>query len=286
MPGATKMLVLLRLQQVERFLVGEARVIDDVDAMPHRLLDRFAGPGMARHALAALLGLGHGDGDLLVAHPGRVGRRIGREVVARQVELDGVDAVLEEHAHDLAHLLRAAHHDAEAELGERQVRQHLVAQAAGHGDLLARRQIARTGDQALVDGVARHHVEPRLGAGGADAGGEARLEVAPRHVGRPQHVLLERHALDAFQGRRVVPREVRVGLDHARHQRGARAVDHRGADGRDRPRAAADAQDAVALDQNVAGKGRRARAVDDPHVGEEHVRHRCLLRFLFQRRRA
>ena len=47
-------------------------------------------------------------------------------------------------------------------------------------------------------------------------------------------------------------------------------------------RAAADAQDAVALDQHVAGEGRRARAVDDPHVGEEHVRHVCLL----HRRRA
>ena len=38
--------------------------------------------------------------------------------------------------------------DAEAELGERQVRQGLVAEAAGHGDLLARREVARPGDLA------------------------------------------------------------------------------------------------------------------------------------------
>ena len=62
-------------------------------------------------------------------------------------------------------------------------------------------------------------------------------------------------------------------LDHAGHQSGTGAVDHRRAHRRDGARAAADPQDAVALDQDVAGKGRRPRAVDDPYVGEEHVGH-------------
>ena len=118
------------------------------------------------------------------------------------------------------------HVDAEAELGERQVRQRLVAEAAGHGDLLAGRQVARAGDLAGIDRVADHHVEPRLRAGGADARGPAGFEIAPGDLGAPQHVLLERHGLDAGERGRVVPREVRVGLAHAGHQRRAGAVDH------------------------------------------------------------
>ncbi len=45
----------------------------------------------------------------------------------------------------LAHLLGAADDDAEAELLQRQVRQRLVAEAAGDRDLLARREVARPG---------------------------------------------------------------------------------------------------------------------------------------------
>ncbi len=59
------------------------------------------------------------------------------------------------------------------------MRQHLVAQRARHGDLLAGGQVARAGDHALrVDGVACHHIELGLAQASPHAGGEARLEVA------------------------------------------------------------------------------------------------------------
>ncbi len=58
---------------------------------------------------------------------------------------------------------------AEAELGERQVRQGLVAEAAEHRDLLARREVARPGDLTGVDRIADHDIESRLRAGRADA---------------------------------------------------------------------------------------------------------------------
>ena len=70
MPGATKMLVLLGLQHVERFLVGEARVVDDLDAVAHALLDRLAGAGMGTATrLPRSLASRDGHRDFLVAHP-------------------------------------------------------------------------------------------------------------------------------------------------------------------------------------------------------------------------
>ena len=74
----------------------------------------------ADSALAAQAHFLDGDRDLVVGHRRELGGKAG-DVLARQVELDGVDAVLEEHADALAHLLGAAHHGAEAELGVRQV---------------------------------------------------------------------------------------------------------------------------------------------------------------------
>ena len=117
---------------------------------------------MGADALAAALGLAHGDGDLLVGHRRFLRRGVGH-LLARQVELDEVDAVLEEHAHGLAHLLGPADDPPKRHLAHIGMRQRGVAEAA-HGDLLAGGEVARAGDQPAVDGVADHHVEPRLGA--------------------------------------------------------------------------------------------------------------------------
>jgi hypothetical protein len=70
------------------------------------------------------------------------------------------------------------------------VRLRRVAEAAGHRDLLARREVARADDRAVVDRVADHDVEARLRGGRADARGPAHVEVALRDLGAPQDVLL------------------------------------------------------------------------------------------------
>src|SRR6185369_15574231 len=133
--------------------------------------------------------------------------------------------------------------DAEAELGERQVRQRLVAERARNGDLLAGGEVARPRDLARVDRVAGDDVEARLGARRADARGPAGLEVLLRDLRAPEDVLLERHRLDAGERRRVVPREVRVRLAHARHERRAGAVDYGRALRRERGARAPDGAD-------------------------------------------
>jgi hypothetical protein len=269
--------VLRRFQHVERLLVGEARVVDDVQAVTHRLLDRAGRARVARHPLAADLRLLHRDRHLFVAHPVRRRVRARDQVVARQVELDGVDAVLQEHPHRLAHPFGPVHDHAERHLGERQVWQHVVAERAGDGDLLARGEVARPGDLARVDRIADHAVEARLRRRRADAGGPAVVEVLLRHARRPERVLLVRQLLDGVERLRVRPAEVRVRLAHARHQRRAGAVDHGDPGDRQGPRAAPDALDPVALDQDLAGVGLGAGTVDDADVGEQNVGHASLL---------
>ena len=264
-----KDLVARSLQHVQGLGVGEARVVDQADAVAQRLLDAGAGAGVHDDALAAhahLLGAG---GHLGVGHPGGLGIGPGDEVVARQVQLDRIHTVLQEHARDLSQVFRAIDHHAEAELRKGQVRQHLVAQATGHGDLLAGRQVPGTRDLPGLDGVADHHVQARLGAGSAQTRGETGLEVVVRHLGRPQHVLLQRHGLNAGQRGRVVPGEVGVGLGHARHQRGACRIHDQRVTGRDTTRAAAHGHDAVAAHAHAAGVRHLPAAVQDADVGEE-----------------
>jgi len=67
---------------------------------------------------------------------------------------------------------------------------------------------------------------------------------------------------------------VGVGLDHARHQGGAAAVDDLSARWIDPGFSSmSDLGDAVVLDEHLAQKGRVAGAVEDPDIGDEHARH-------------
>jgi hypothetical protein len=82
--GRYEVLVLRRLEHVEAFLVDEAGVVDDVDAVADALLDRFSRARMRRQPLAAHPHFLDRDGDLLVRHR-REFRRDAGDVLARQV---------------------------------------------------------------------------------------------------------------------------------------------------------------------------------------------------------
>ena len=60
-------------------------------------------------------------------------------------------------------------------------------------------------------------------------------------------------------------------IDQSRHQRGAGAVDDRRAMSGKRPQAPADMLEAVALNDDLAGEGIFARAVEHPHIRENDV---------------
>ena len=190
-------LELICFEHVQRFCVGEACVIDNFDALLDAFLDSPAGPRMRRYALAPGLGLFNAHTHFFGCELAHL-RRHASDGFARKVDLDAVDAVLGEHAHTAAHFFGAAHDSAKGKLMLRQVRRSSVAQAARHRDLLAGCQVARADDGAVVDGVADHHVEPRLGGCGAYAAGPTHVEVLLRNLGTPQDVLFRRHALNGI----------------------------------------------------------------------------------------
>lgn len=128
-PRHHEVLVLVRFEQVECLFVGEARVVDEFDAVPNALLDRLAGAGVRCNPLAVTLGLLRQHRDFLFGERGHLGRNPG-DVFARQVDLEVVDAVLDEGPRRAPDLLRAAAHASEAQFLERQVGQRVVAERA------------------------------------------------------------------------------------------------------------------------------------------------------------
>ena len=121
--------VLRRLEHVERLLVGEARVVDDLDAVAQRLLHRRRRARMRGAALAAHPHLVHRRGDLRVAHPawcsaGDCGVKLSPE----RLSLIESTPYLRNMRTALRISSGAVDDDAEAELRERQVRQRLVAE--------------------------------------------------------------------------------------------------------------------------------------------------------------
>ena len=150
MPGATKCLSLLRLQHVERFFVGERRVIDVLDAVADALLDRSGRAGMRGKHLVPALRLLRRHGHFFFRHRRLFGAHAG-DLLAGEVELDGVDAVFDELADGAAHFFRAGDDDAKVKALVRNVRRRRVPEAADGRDLRARRQIARPGKAPFID---------------------------------------------------------------------------------------------------------------------------------------
>ncbi len=232
---------------------------------------------MRGHDLAAHLGFLHGDRDLLLGHRRVLGPRAG-DLLARQVELDRVDPVLDQGANGAAHLLGAGHHDAEVETLVRDMRRGGIAQPAHGRDLRSGRGIAGARQAPGIDEIADHDVEPGLGGRRAAPGREAGIEHQLGHLGRDQDVLLRRHHLDRVDARGVVPRQMKMRIDHARHQGRAHAVDGGRATPAEptctRARKARAAPghllDPVTLDQNFARIEIFPRAIEDADVGEQH----------------
>ena len=101
------------------------------------------------------------------------------------------------------------------------------------------------------------------------------MRLARQYPLKPKPLVID---FDGIEGRGIVPGEVDVGLGHAGHQGGARRVDHGDAGDRHRPSAARHARDAIALDQHLAGKQRRARSIEYQYVYEQFLTHRTLHR--------
>src|SRR4030095_11903491 len=113
---------------------------------------------MGCNTLAPGLGLLHADANLLFRELAHLARHPG-DRFARQVDLDRVNPVLGKHAHAATHFLGSADNGADRALWLRQWRLRGVAESARNRDLLARREIARADNGAIVDGVSRDDVQ-------------------------------------------------------------------------------------------------------------------------------
>src|SRR3546814_16596025 len=82
----------------ERLVVGEGGVVDELDAVAHALLDGVRGARVGGELPVAAARLAHRHRDFLFRHRRLLGAHAG-DLLAGQVQLDGVDAVLDELAH-------------------------------------------------------------------------------------------------------------------------------------------------------------------------------------------
>ena len=226
--------------------------------MPHRALDGDRGAGMRGHPAADRVGGLDARRHFGIGHHRDVGQgRLGADV-ARDVELDGVDALAQAEPRHLADLVGTVDRDAEALRVEMQL--PAVAQPAGHGELGARRQQARPVDHALLDRVAHHDVEADLGRRAGDGAGEARAQQLAAGVHGHQRVILRRQLAQRGAARRVDEGQMGMALDHARHQELSRRVEPLGAGGiGQRLGLRRHRRDPVVLDQHLAGKRRQRR---------------------------
>src|SRR3546814_2163382 len=73
--GRHEVLVLLGLQHVERLVVGEGGVVDELDAVAHALLDGVRGARVGGELLVAAARLAHRHRDFLFRHRRLLGAR-------------------------------------------------------------------------------------------------------------------------------------------------------------------------------------------------------------------
>ena len=247
-------------------------------------LHRLGGLCVAREEETARAGLVADRGDLFfgIGDLLRAARR--ERLVAREQELDRVDARLRHLAHVGAHGRGAA----------RMLRAFLGFQAErAVGQALERRGAQpRSGNPAAVDLLAQRDLETRPERAGRIGAGEPGVERDSGVPRRDQEVLLGRqdHGVDDAADRRG-PREMRVRFDEAGHQCGAAAIDDFGALAIEAGARLAHGLDAVPPDEDLAGERWPAGAIEDLRVGEQqgcgHGSLRKSLRLIYsiQRRR-
>jgi hypothetical protein len=217
---------------------------------------------VAREEQSARARLVADRGDLFLGI-GKLLRAPRRErFVAREQELDRVDARFGHLAHVGSHRRRAA----------RMLRTFLGLQPQrAVGQPLERRGAQpRPGNPAAVDFLAQRDLEARAERPGRIGAGESGVERNPRVPRGDQQMLLGRqnHGVDDAADRRG-PRQVRVRFDQARHQGCAAAIDRLGAAAIEMRARFAHRLNAVAPDEDLAGERRPTGTIENLRIGEE-----------------
>src|SRR5579875_1270631 len=258
--GHDEEFALMLFHQVERRLVGEIAVEDRAKAIADREANRFRAVSMADEVDAILLREPRGAVDLacgighLVEMPGDDGFRAGQDELHRiDAEADHLAAEFLDLGDTLAVALAAA-----------------IDRALEGGGFEARPR-----HEALGDFVAQLHLDLRPRRAAGKSRGIAMIEDGLGIVRGDEDMVFDRRhegRHDAIDG--AGESQMRVGLDETRHQGAALAVDDLGTRRGDPLAALRHGLDALALDQHLARKRRRAAAVEDRHVADAYGSHR------------
>src|SRR6201747_1718525 len=158
--GADKDAVPRGVEHVDRFPIREVAVIDAVDLVAHRALDRFRGTRMAGDTLAPVMRHFNRRRDFGFGHRHRLGPYVAREFIAGDVDFYVFDAFPDAEAARLAQPVGPVGDHAKTFGGDALAT--FVPEAARHGDFGAGGAISRPGQIAVFDLVLDHHVQPQL----------------------------------------------------------------------------------------------------------------------------
>jgi hypothetical protein len=251
-----------RLDQVERLVVRPGAVVYDPEAVADRLLDRLGGVSVRRQPHPSLAAGRRCGGDLLIPEDD-VARGVGHDTaLAREGELDDVDA-------EVGHLVHEAMQVLGAELDVVGGDEHARRALPGGGPQPRAREPSAgeflTAEDVVIGNPVAAGVRAR----------EPRFEQNAAGAQAPRQAVLRRQLVAVLRPVNGRPeREVGVRLDQAGHQDRPRAVDDRPglvaqAPGR------ADRDDPVALNPHVSRHQLGTLAVEDLDVREQQraVRH-------------
>ena len=261
------------LQEVEALFVRILAVIQDIDPVLERQLDRRGCAHVGGDALAVRMRSPHRRGQLVGAHDRDVRAGVGNGLVAGDVELDRVHAFADQHPHGAQHLVRAVHHHGDrlaVEVHDGARRRGCrywsapdwppaVAAPGAVPALMASRTAMSS--RGFADPPLRQDVKP---ASRSDAGVSE----------RQQRVLFRRDVAGVGDVRFVRERQVHMAVDQARDEGVPGNVDPsvpvRGSGRRRR----AHLGDAIAADQHVRRERGPAAAVPDLSPLQQYGIHR------------
>ncbi len=198
------MLVLVRLQHIQCFFIGERGVIDIMNAELDAFLDRFLGPGMGGKAASPAAGLVTSDldfiiGELIFFSPHA------RNLFPRQVQLDRINAPFHQNPNIAAHVFNARYHNAQVKAFMINMRQGCIPQAPDRSKLRPGGGIAWARHLAGPNGVTDYDIQTWLSCRRPAASGEACIEHDFGHIDAIEHMLFNRHHLNGIDPRRIVP---------------------------------------------------------------------------------
>ncbi len=256
--------VFRRLQRITGPLVGECRVIDQLDAVLDAKLHGLAAAGMGGDALAV------GPSDLAdgidfgLGHHRLFGARMRHEFVAGRIDLQRVDAFAHEHARGFAEIIGPVADHGEG-FAVAMIKAN-IAQACRRRHLWCRSEHTWARDLSRGNRIADDDIQAGFGRGHGIQACKAAVEIGSGILGSQQDMLL---IAQRMQIGRDGEADMGMGLDQSRHQGGAAAVDVTGILAGQGLAIARDGRNSIALNPNLAGKSLIAAAVDDSKVAED-----------------